>query len=595
MQTFVFWIWSALTSLCEALGAPPRVAVGVGLFLLAGVIAGVVAPATATVMTHTRDRIMVRQQARRWTGRKPHRAEWTLINRTHGIHGLSPLMRVIAYAVPVVVGFAFASGSNDSYVDSWADSGTEKAFSDLVLFADRSHTDTGFIVVFGGLGIAAVLLAYLAARITTSWRLARPRLSYAPTGYAIVCALGLLASLTATSPLLLAYAAAYLGWVVVVALVVAVGKAPKVFVAGLLDTSEREAAHSGAPESPHTGYTQPSPNPPYYQPAPPPAPTGGQPPHGPPPEPVAAPVPAGGTRAMPTDHALDSPGRAVVTASTPMLRCEPPHPGDPATIGAYRVHGRLGSGAMGTVFLATSERAGQVALKVLAPALAGDDDSRRRFFREMHALRHIDSPRVVGVVDSGVAGDTPYIAMTAIEGPDLGSHVRDTKPLETDGLSSLARGLAEGLAAVHVHGLVHRDVKPSNIIWSNDGPCLVDFGLAHLGDQTRVTSTGLVIGSPSYVSPERLRGTTATAASDVWNWAACLAFAASGENLYRSDDPIALWHRILNHDYDPAALARLNELGPGVFALAEQCLATEPTDRPRDGAELLRRYNAAAA
>src|SRR5699024_812870 len=177
--------------------------------------------------------------------------------------------------------------------------------------------------------------------------------------------------------------------------------------------------------------------------------------------------------------------------------------------------------------------------------------------REMHALRRIDDPYVVGVVDSGVDDDIPYIAMTAIDGPDLASHIRANRPLDSSGLGTLALGLAEALAAVHEQGLVHRDVKPSNIIWSEEGPRRGALGLAHLGDQTRVTSTGLVIGSPSYVSPERLRGTTATPASDVWNWAACVAFAAAGVNLYRSDDPTALWQRILNHDYDRSALDRV--------------------------------------
>ena len=559
MRAFVFWIWSALSSLCEALSAPPRVAVGIGLVLLAGVVIAVTAPAAATVMTHTRDRIMVRQQARGWMNRKPTRAEWSLITRRHGIHAISPVLRLVALLIPAIFAIAFASDSTSAYESDWSDASTQTAFTDLILFTDRSRTDTGFILVFGGLAIGSVLLAYATARITTSWRLARPTLSGAPSLYGLGCATALAVALIYANPLILAYAAACLTWLTVVAIVVALGKAPKTFVPSLLDSSERPA-----PQKPTTE-------------PPPPAPA----PHG--------------TRAFTaaTEIPSDPSGGTSVIPATPMLRCDPLRPGDPAVIGAYRIHGRLGSGAMGTVYLATSPQHQHVALKVLAAALAHDDDSRRRFFREMHALQHIDSPRVVGVVDSGVADDIPYIAMTAIEGPDLASHIRATAPLEQVGLASLAQGLAEGLAAVHTGGLVHRDVKPSNIIWSESGPCLVDFGLAHLGDQTRVTSTGLVIGSPSYVSPERLRGTAAVPASDVWNWAACLAFAASGENLYRSDDPTALWHRILNHDYDVAALDRVRVLGPGVYALAEQCLATEPADRPHDGAELLRRYQAA--
>ena len=561
MREFVFWIWSALSSLCEALGAPGRVAVGIGLFLFAGAVIALIAPAAATVMTHTRDRIMVRQQARSWLNRKPSRTEWSLITRRHGIHAVSPLLRIVAVVVPLVVALAFRSDPTEVLEDAWSDGGTQTAFTDLVLFADRSRTDTGFIAVFGGLAIASVLLAYATARITTSWRLARPTLSGAPTLYGLACAALLLVAIVYANPLILAYAAACLAWLTIMAIVVALSKAPKVFVSSLLDTSER----------PQQAEAEATPS-----------------------------EPAPGTRAFeppstPTDSPVDKPGGTTVIPATPMLRCDPLRPGDPTEIGAYRVHGRLGSGAMGTVYLATSRHHQQVALKVLAPSLAYDEDSRRRFFREMHALQHINSPRVVGVLDSGVDHETPFIAMTAIEGPDLASHVRATQPLEPNGLASLAYGLAEGLAAVHERGLVHRDIKPSNIIWAESGPCLVDFGLAHLGDQTRVTSTGLVIGSPSYVSPERLRGTTATPASDVWNWAACLAFAASGENLYRSDDPTALWQRILNHDYDRAALDRLRVLGPDVVALAEQCLATDPRDRPRDGGDLLRRYQAAVA
>ncbi|MGH3360302.1 MAG: serine/threonine-protein kinase [Nocardioidaceae bacterium] len=563
MRAFVFWIWSALSSLGDGLGAPSRVAVVVGLVLVTGVTAAITAPAAAIVMTHTRDRIVVLQQARRWTGRRPSRAERSRISGTHGIHPLSPLLRLATLVVPIVVGTAFLADTTTAYVDAWGDSDTETAFEDLVLFADRSPTDTGFLLVFGGLGLASVLLAYSAARITTSWRLARPSLSYAPTAYAIGCAVLLLVALLVASPLVLAYSTAYLFWVVVICIVAAVGKAPKTFVSGLLDTSERPV-----PGDP--------------RPAPMPA------------EPVAQ-GQADGTRAMPMPDDVNPVGATVVTAATPTMRCQPSRPNDPATIGAYRIHGRLGSGAMGTVHLAMSPQGEQVALKVLSPALAHDDDSRRRFFRELHALRQIDSPRVVGFVDSGVVDDTPFIAMNAIEGPDLGSHVRDGEPLGPADLATLAEGLAEGLAAVHEQGLVHRDVKPSNIIWSESGPCLVDFGLAHLGDQTRVTSTGLVIGSPSYVSPERLRGTTAVPASDVWNWAACLVFAAAGRNLYSSDEPSALWHRVLNHDCDTEALERLREVDPLVYALAEECLHTEPGDRPRDGAELLRRYREAVA
>lgn len=577
MRAFVFWIWSALGSLGEGLGAPSRVAVGIGLVLVAGVAAAITAPAVAVVTTHTRDRIVVLQQARRWTGRRPNRAERSRILRTHGIRTFSPLLRLAAFVVPVVVGYAFVSDTTNAFVADWADHGTETAFEDLVLFADRSPTDTGFLLVFGGLVVAGALLAYSAARIATSWRLARPSLSTAPAAYAIACGVVLLGCLLVASPLVLTYTAAYLAWIVVIVFATAVSKAPKTFVSALLDTSERPIP---APE-PATASAPARPAPP----APAPTPV------------VSQPVepPADGTRPMPVPDTADAAGGTLVTAATPMMRCQPRRPTDPATIGAYRVHGRLGSGAMGTVYLATSSRGDQVALKVLSPALAHDDDSRRRFFRELHALQQIDNPRVVGVVDSGVVDDVPFIAMTAIEGPDLASHVRGSEPLAPDGLATLADGLAEGLAAVHEQGLVHRDVKPSNIIWTDDGPCLVDFGLAHLGDQTRVTSTGLVIGSPSYVSPERLRGHTATPASDVWNWAACLAFAACGENLYRSDDPAGLWHRILNQDYDSDALDRLQVLGRDVHLLAVDCLHTDPGDRPRDGAEILRRYRAAVA
>lgn len=582
MRVFVFWIWSALSSLGDGLGAPPRVAVGIGLVLTAGVAAAVTAPAVAVVMTHTRDRIVVLQQARRWTGRRPHRAERSRILRTHGIRTVNPLLRLAAYAVPLLVGCAFLSEPTSTFVGDWADRDTRTAFEDLVLFADRSPTDTGFLLVFVGLWVSGVLLAYTAARVTTSWRLARPTLSSAPSGYAVGCALLLLGTFAVASPLVLAYATAYLSWIVVIAVATAMSKAPKTFVSALLDTSERPLP---APVADESAVQQP-----VAQPLPEPPPT----------TPPAAPAlaqdgpPADGTRQLPLpDEAAAATGATVMTAATPMMRCKPRRPNDPATIGAYRIHGRLGSGAMGTVYLATSSRE-QVALKVLSPALAHDDDSRRRFFRELHALRQIHSPRVVGMVDSGVVDDTPFIAMTAIEGPDLASHVRGCQPLDASALATLAHGLAEGLAAVHEQGLVHRDVKPSNIIWAEDGPCLVDFGLAHLGDQTRVTSTGLVIGSPSYVSPERLRGKTAVPASDVWNWSACLAFAASGENLYRSDDPAGLWHRILNHDYDADALERIRVLGSDVYDLVVECLNTDPADRPRDGTELLRRYRDAA-
>ena len=197
-------------------------------------------------------------------------------------------------------------------------------------------------------------------------------------------------------------------------------------------------------------------------------------------------------------------------------------------LGPYRLVSRLGEGGMGVVHLALDAHGRAVAIKVLRPHVAYDPEARWRLEREVDTLTRIRSTRVAAVVDSDITGDRPYLVTRYVAGPSLDDVVTDEGPLGPDELVRLGRGLVEALEAIHGVGVVHRDLKPGNVLLEDGEPVVIDFGIAHIADDVRLTSSGLVMGTPGYLSPEVIGGSPVTQATDWWGWAATLAFAASG-------------------------------------------------------------------
>ncbi|MFD3946351.1 serine/threonine-protein kinase [Streptomyces sp. NPDC058579] len=250
-------------------------------------------------------------------------------------------------------------------------------------------------------------------------------------------------------------------------------------------------------------------------------------------------------------------------------------PGDPAAIGPYRLTGRLGEGGMGQVFLGVSRSGRRLAVKVIRPQIAADPGFRERFRREVAAARSVGGFWTAPIVDADPDSAMPWVASDYIEAPDLGRLVLDEGPLDERALRSLAAGLAEALEAVHRTGLVHRDLKPSNILVTGDGPRVIDFGISKAAEgATTLTDTGLVVGTPGFMSPEQASGARVGPESDVFSLGAVLAFAASGDGPFGVGSVPALLYRVV-HDKP-----RLDGVPEGLLGVVAACLEKEPGRRP---------------
>jgi serine/threonine protein kinase len=249
-------------------------------------------------------------------------------------------------------------------------------------------------------------------------------------------------------------------------------------------------------------------------------------------------------------------------------------PADPATVGPYRLLGRLGSGGMGHVFLARSPGGRPVAVKVIRPELADEAGFRARFAREVAAARNVSGMFTALVVDADTDGPVPWLATAYVPGPSLTELVHERGPLPPDAVLTLAAGLAEGLSAIHAAGVVHRDLKPSNVLLAQDGPRVIDFGISRALEATMMTTTGMVLGSPGFMSPEQAKGDTVGPPSDVFSLGAVLAYAATGEGPFGTGPTPALLYRVVNE------APRLDGLPPQVRPVIESCLAKDPAARP---------------
>jgi eukaryotic-like serine/threonine-protein kinase len=255
----------------------------------------------------------------------------------------------------------------------------------------------------------------------------------------------------------------------------------------------------------------------------------------------------------------------------------PRQPGDPRRLGPYELLGRLGQGGMGVVFLGRDRRGRLAAVKALRPELAGDPAFAARFRREVDAARRVDSPRVARVLDADPAGPRPWLATEYVDGATLAGAVADGGPLTGGWLLAFAAGVAQGLADVHAAGVVHRDLKPTNVLLldpqARPGVKLIDFGIARAPDAT-MTRSGLRFGTPAWMAPEQLRDLPAGPPADVFAWGALVAFAATGRHPFGGGPPEAVAYRVL---HDPPDLDGV----PGsVRRLVQDALARDPAARP---------------
>ncbi|MET9734883.1 protein kinase [Streptomyces sp. NPDC006458] len=256
---------------------------------------------------------------------------------------------------------------------------------------------------------------------------------------------------------------------------------------------------------------------------------------------------------------------------------------EPTAVGPYRLLGRLGSGGMGRVYLGRSAGGRTVAVKVVHPHFALDEEFRARFRREVAAARRVGGAWTAPVLDADPEAPVPWVATAYAAGPSLTAAVTGGGPLPTPSVRALGAGLAEALVVVHGLGLVHRDVKPSNVLLTLDGPLLIDFGIARATEGTAsLTSTGVSVGSPGYMAPEQILGKGVTGAADVFSLGAVLAYAATGEPPFPGDSSAALLYKVVHEEPE------LGGLEGELRELVAACLAKEPGTRPAPG-ELARR------
>ncbi|MCL2465796.1 MAG: serine/threonine protein kinase [Micrococcales bacterium] len=243
-------------------------------------------------------------------------------------------------------------------------------------------------------------------------------------------------------------------------------------------------------------------------------------------------------------------------------------------IGGYTVVAPLGSGGMGTVYRVIDDGGNVAALKLLHPEIGADPVARGRLLREVAALQRLRHRAVARVLDAEVDSTEAFLVTELVTGESLDQMLRRRRrPLRATALADLADALADALTAVHEAGVVHRDLKPSNVMMTADGPVLIDFGLARTGDDTPLTATSLVAGSPGFLAPELIDGEEATAAVDWWGWAAVLAYAATGRPPFGTG---ALGHVLAR---TRAGEPDLDELPPRTAAMLHWALSADQHDR----------------
>ncbi|KOX18201.1 serine/threonine protein kinase [Nocardiopsis sp. NRRL B-16309] len=248
----------------------------------------------------------------------------------------------------------------------------------------------------------------------------------------------------------------------------------------------------------------------------------------------------------------------------------------PERIGHYVIRRRIGQGGMGVVYQAEDPRTEQfVALKVLKPEVAGDHIARARLAREVETMRSVQSPNVAEVIDADTQAELPWVVTEYIPGPTLDATVTDHGPLRGRALTRFITGLARAIKDIHAVDVIHRDLKPGNVIISNGEPIVIDFGIAHAVDGAKLTQTGTFVGTPSYLSPEVIEGTDLGPATDIHAWGGTVAFASTGRPPYGSGSFEVIFFRILNGEIDMEGMHEA--LRPLVTRAVSRSMRQRPT------------------
>lgn len=243
-------------------------------------------------------------------------------------------------------------------------------------------------------------------------------------------------------------------------------------------------------------------------------------------------------------------------------------------VGEYELLARIGEGGMGIVHLARKPGGQRIALKLLRPQIVGDEEARHRLAREVGSLRRIRSRWVAEILDADPWAEIPFVATRYVPGLSLHDHVPEQGPIEGQDLLWFAGCLAEGIASVHEVGVLHRDIKPSNVLMEGRTPILIDFGLARVADDPKLTHTGWLLGTPGYLAPEILYGDEASQASDLHSWGATVAFAATGNPPFGRGPSVAIMDRVRRGEH------RLDGLTGPLRDVVEAALDPEPSKRP---------------
>ncbi|MGW7365526.1 serine/threonine-protein kinase [Streptomyces sp. NPDC054841] len=247
---------------------------------------------------------------------------------------------------------------------------------------------------------------------------------------------------------------------------------------------------------------------------------------------------------------------------------------DPRVVGSFRLHRRLGAGGMGVVYLGSDRRGQRVALKVIRPDLAEDQEFRSRFAREVSAARRIRGGCTARLVAADLEAERPWFATQYVPGPSLHDKVAADGSLPAAETAAIGAALSEGLVAVHEAGVVHRDLKPSNILLSPKGPRIIDFGIAWATGASTLTHVGTAVGSPGFLAPEQVRGAVVTPATDVFSLGATLAYAATGDSPFGQGSSEVMLYRVVHEE--PQLYGVPDALAP----LLRACLAKDPDERP---------------
>ncbi|QDY79729.1 serine/threonine-protein kinase [Streptomyces qinzhouensis] len=248
--------------------------------------------------------------------------------------------------------------------------------------------------------------------------------------------------------------------------------------------------------------------------------------------------------------------------------------GDPRHVAGYRLAARLGAGGMGKVYLSYTPGGRPVAIKVIRPDFGQDAEFRRRFAQEVHAAQRVQGLYTAPVIDADPEAEQPWLATAYVPGPSLADAVAEHGALPVETVLLLVAGIAEALQVIHGAGIVHRDLKPANVLLASDGPRVIDFGIARAADATSLTSSGVTIGTPSFMAPEQAAGAQVGPATDIFALGQVAAYASTGRAAFGEGTSHGVLYRIVHEAPD------LSQIPEPLVELVTRCLAKEAGDRP---------------